>query len=161
MWFGLALADFAIQALQDHVAVQIAGPDAQIAALQGADANAPDAIRMRRMRRRKLGLRTVHVEISEEAIELLEKRGYDPRRDDASIGQAVTALRNAADWGRQRFGGADMAAEKPIGCSGVFCKSWSANVPSRFAKRAFSTVLPLSERPTHNGDRNRDKGDPN
>jgi len=26
----------------------------------------------------------VHVEISEEIIELLEKRGCDPRRDDAS-----------------------------------------------------------------------------
>ena len=34
----------------------------------------------------------VQVEISEEAIELLEKRGYQPRRDDASIGQAVSAL---------------------------------------------------------------------
>jgi hypothetical protein len=33
----------------------------------------------------------VHVEISEEIIELLEKRGYDPRRNDASIGLAVTA----------------------------------------------------------------------
>ena len=53
----------------------------------------PDAIRQRRVRRgRRLGLRSIHVEISEEAIELLEKRGYDPRRDKASIGQAVTAL---------------------------------------------------------------------
>jgi hypothetical protein len=34
----------------------------------------------------------VQVEISDEAIELLERRGYDPRRDEASIGQAVTAL---------------------------------------------------------------------
>ena len=51
------------------------------------------AIRMRRMRRRRrLGLRVVHVEISEEIIELLEKRGYAPRRDKISIGQAVTAL---------------------------------------------------------------------
>ena len=37
-------------------------------------------------------MRSIQVEISEEAIELLEKRGYDPRRDNASIGQAVTAL---------------------------------------------------------------------
>jgi hypothetical protein len=36
----------------------------------------------------------VQVEIGEEAIELLEKPGYDPRRDDASIGLAVTALRS-------------------------------------------------------------------
>ena len=36
----------------------------------------PDAIRIRRMRRR-LGLRMVQVEISEEIIELLEKRGYN------------------------------------------------------------------------------------
>ena len=51
----------------------------------------PDAVRQRRARRRqRLGLRMVQVEISEEFIELLEKRGYDPRRD--SIGQAVTAL---------------------------------------------------------------------
>ena len=53
----------------------------------------PDAIRQRRVRRgRRLGFRSIQVEISEEAIELLEKRGYDPRRDKASIGQAVTAL---------------------------------------------------------------------
>ena len=53
----------------------------------------PDAIRQRRVRRgRRLGLRSIQVETSEEAIELLEKRGYDPRRDKASIGQAVTAL---------------------------------------------------------------------
>jgi hypothetical protein len=53
----------------------------------------PDAVRQRRMRRRRrLGLRIVQVEISEEIIELLEKRGYDPRRNRASIGQAVTAL---------------------------------------------------------------------
>jgi hypothetical protein len=37
----------------------------------------PDAIRMRRMRRRrKLGVPIVPVEISEEAVELLRKRGY-------------------------------------------------------------------------------------
>ena len=42
----------------------------------------PDAVRQRRARRRqRLGLRMVQVEISEEFIELLEKRGYDPRRD--------------------------------------------------------------------------------
>jgi hypothetical protein len=54
----------------------------------------PDAIRQRRgRRRRKLGLRMVHVEISEEAIELLEKRGYLlGASSDASIGLAVTAL---------------------------------------------------------------------
>ena len=34
----------------------------------------------------------VHVEISEEIIELLEKRGYEPRRDKVSIGHAVMAL---------------------------------------------------------------------
>ena len=59
----------------------------------GVRVRTPDAIRQRRVRRRRrLGLRIVHVEISEEIIELLEKRGYDPRRDEASIGQAVTAL---------------------------------------------------------------------
>ena len=53
----------------------------------------PTAIRMRRMRRRrKLGMHLVKTEISEEAVELLAKRGYDPRRDKVSIGQAVTAL---------------------------------------------------------------------
>jgi len=52
----------------------------------------PDAVRQRRVRRRRrLGLRMVQVEISEEIIELLEKRGYD-RRDKVSIGLAVTAL---------------------------------------------------------------------
>jgi hypothetical protein len=51
----------------------------------------PDAIRQRRSRRR-LGLRMVQVEISEEAVELLRKRGYDPREDNTSIGLAVTAL---------------------------------------------------------------------
>ena len=51
----------------------------------------PDAIRQRRFRkRRRLGFRMVQVEISEE--ELLKKRGYEPRRDEASIGLAVTAL---------------------------------------------------------------------
>jgi hypothetical protein len=53
----------------------------------------PDVVRQRRVRRRRsLGLRIVQVEISEEIIELLEKRGYDPRRDKISIGLAVTAL---------------------------------------------------------------------
>jgi hypothetical protein len=53
----------------------------------------PDAIRQRRVRRRRrLGLRMVNVEISEEAIELLEKRGYLLGRTDASIGLAVMAL---------------------------------------------------------------------
>jgi hypothetical protein len=46
----------------------------------------PDAIRQQRVRRRRrLGLRMVQVEISEEAIELLAKRGYVPRRDKVSI----------------------------------------------------------------------------
>ena len=53
----------------------------------------PDVVRQRRVRRRRsLGLRIVQVEISEEIIELLEKRGYDPRRNRASIGLAVSAL---------------------------------------------------------------------
>jgi hypothetical protein len=53
----------------------------------------PDAIRQRRARRRRrLGFHMVQVEVSEEAIELLEKRGYEPRRDKVSIGHAVTAL---------------------------------------------------------------------
>ncbi len=59
----------------------------------------PDAIRQQRVRRRhRLGLRMVLVEISEEAVELLEKRGYVPRRDKVSIGHAVTAL--LSDRGR-------------------------------------------------------------
>ena len=54
----------------------------------------PTAIRMRRMRRRrKLGMHLVKTEISEEAVELLEKRGYLlGASSDASIGLAVTAL---------------------------------------------------------------------
>jgi hypothetical protein len=53
----------------------------------------PDAVRQRRARRRRrLGLHMVQVEISEEIIELLEKRGYEPRRDKVSIGHAVMAL---------------------------------------------------------------------
>ena len=52
-----------------------------------------DFLRQRRVRRRRrLGLRMVQVEISEEIIELLEKRGYDPRRDKVSMGQALSAL---------------------------------------------------------------------
>ena len=51
----------------------------------------PDAIRHRRVRRRRSSVAMVQFEISEEAIELLEKRGYQPPRDDASIGQAVSA----------------------------------------------------------------------
>jgi len=48
---------------------------------------------MRRMRRRRsLGLRVVPVEIGGDAIELLKKRGYEPRQDKLSIGLAVTAL---------------------------------------------------------------------
>ena len=44
----------------------------------------PDAVRQRRARRRRrLGLHMVQVEVGEEAIELLEKRGYEPRRNDA------------------------------------------------------------------------------
>ena len=43
-------------------------------------------------RRRSLGLRVVPVEIGGDAIELLKKRGYEPRQDKLSIGQAVTAL---------------------------------------------------------------------
>ena len=53
-----------------------------------------DAVRQRRVRRRRcFGLRMVQVEISEEIIELLEKRGYllGPS-SDALIGLAVTAL---------------------------------------------------------------------
>jgi len=53
----------------------------------------PDLVRQRRFRRRrKLGLRMVHVEIIEEAIELLEKRGYLQSRTTASVGLAITAL---------------------------------------------------------------------
>jgi hypothetical protein len=40
----------------------------------------PDFLRQRRVRRRRsFGLRMVRIEISEEVIELLEKRGYEPR----------------------------------------------------------------------------------
>ena len=53
----------------------------------------PDATRVRRMRRhRSLGLRVVPVEIGDDAIELLKKRGYEPRRDKLSIGLAITPL---------------------------------------------------------------------
>ena len=51
------------------------------------------ALRMRRLRlRRKLGMHLVKAEISEEAVELLAKRGYLLGRTPASIGLAVTAL---------------------------------------------------------------------
>ena len=53
----------------------------------------PDLLRQRRARRRRrFGLRKVSIEISQEGIELLEKRGYLLGRTDASIGLAVTAL---------------------------------------------------------------------
>ena len=54
----------------------------------------PDFLRQRRdRRRRRFGLRKVSIEISQEGIELLEKRGYLlSRTDPASIGLAVTAL---------------------------------------------------------------------
>jgi hypothetical protein len=53
----------------------------------------PDAIRKRRSRRRRsLGLSLVQVEVSKDAVELLKKRGYEPRGDKVSIGLAVTAL---------------------------------------------------------------------
>jgi hypothetical protein len=54
----------------------------------------PDFLRQRHVRRRRrFGLRKVSIEISQEGIELLEKRGYllGPT-SDASIGLAVTAL---------------------------------------------------------------------
>ena len=52
----------------------------------------PDAVRQRRVRRRRrLGLHMVQVEISEEIIELQEKRLLGPS-SDTSIGRAVTAL---------------------------------------------------------------------
>jgi hypothetical protein len=48
---------------------------------------------MKRMRRRrKLGLHSVRAEISEEAVELLAKRGYLLTRTPASMGLAITAL---------------------------------------------------------------------
>jgi hypothetical protein len=43
-------------------------------------------------RRRKLGMHLVKTEISEEAIELLAKRGYLLTRTPASMGLATTAL---------------------------------------------------------------------
>ena len=53
----------------------------------------PTAIRMRRMRRRrKLGMHLVKTEISEEAVELLAKRGYLLTRTPASMGLAIAAL---------------------------------------------------------------------
>jgi hypothetical protein len=53
----------------------------------------PDAIRQRRWRkRRKLGLRVVQVEISEDVIKLLAQQGYLLSPKPASIGLAVTAL---------------------------------------------------------------------
>ena len=84
--------DFAIQALKDHVANQIAGLEAQAVALEAANAH-PGAIRQRRMRRRrKLGMHSVKTEISTEAVELLAKRGYLNARTPASMGLAITAL---------------------------------------------------------------------
>ena len=46
-------------------------------------------------RHRSLGLRVVPVEIGDDAIELLKKRGYEPRRDKLSIGLAITPLSQA------------------------------------------------------------------
>jgi hypothetical protein len=52
----------------------------------------PDAIRAKRYRdRRRLGKVSVQVEVSEQDIELLQKRGYEVA-DKLSIGQAVSAL---------------------------------------------------------------------
>ncbi len=53
----------------------------------------PNAVRQRRWRRRhKLGLRAVQVEIGDDVVELLKKRGYEPGSARASIGVALTAL---------------------------------------------------------------------
>ena len=54
----------------------------------------PDAIRQKRCQnRRRLGRQPVQVEVSEQDIELLQKRGYELCREDkVSIGEAVTAL---------------------------------------------------------------------
>jgi hypothetical protein len=44
-------------------------------------------------RRRRLGLRTVQVEVSEQVIDFLLARQYElERTDNASIGQAVSAF---------------------------------------------------------------------
>ncbi len=53
----------------------------------------PDAIRAKRYRdRRRFGKVSVQVEVSEQDIELLQKRGYEVYREDQlSIGQAVSA----------------------------------------------------------------------
>jgi hypothetical protein len=54
----------------------------------------PNAIRQKRYRhrhRRRLGKRTVLLELSAEGMELLQKRGYEVGDKD-SIGQALSAL---------------------------------------------------------------------
>jgi hypothetical protein len=43
-------------------------------------------------KRRRFGMQFVTAEISEEAIELLEKQGYLETRTPAAIGLAITAL---------------------------------------------------------------------
>ncbi len=54
----------------------------------------PDRLGQRRVRRRRrFGLRKVSIEISQEGVELLEKRGYLlGTKSDAAIGLAATAL---------------------------------------------------------------------
>ena len=69
---AVAMADFAIKTLQDHVANRSPRWKRQ---QRLKPMRTPDLFRQRRFRRRrKLGLRMIRVEISEEAIELLEKR---------------------------------------------------------------------------------------
>ena len=58
----------------------------------------PDATRMRRIRRRRsLGLRVVPVEIGGEAVELLKKRGYEPRHRGHRGRQGPDELRELGD----------------------------------------------------------------
>jgi hypothetical protein len=54
----------------------------------------PDAVRMKRSReRRRKGLTPVIVDLSEQAIDPLQQRGYDAKRGDRpSLSRAVSAL---------------------------------------------------------------------
>ena len=59
---------------------------------------APERVRKSR-RRRRLGLRTVQVELSEQAIDFLLARKYElERTDNASIGLAVSAFVSMRRW---------------------------------------------------------------
>ena len=87
----------------EHVGVNVTVQRTRVTLLQArAMATTPARERVRKSRkRRRLGLRTVQVEISEQVIDFLLAHKYElERTDNASIGQAVSAFVSdtALEW---------------------------------------------------------------